>query len=79
MACDWSGKSVPQWLRDDLRRRRDFHQAREDELGDEARAVVVELDMGVVHARDGAQKIMDALFEVGARGILVTDILACRL
>jgi ATP phosphoribosyltransferase len=29
--------------------------------------------------RDGAQKIMDALFEVGARGILVTDILACRL
>ena len=29
--------------------------------------------------RDGAQKIMDALYEVGARGILVTDILACRL
>jgi len=29
--------------------------------------------------RDGAQKIMDELFEVGARGILVTDILACRL
>jgi ATP phosphoribosyltransferase len=29
--------------------------------------------------RDGAQKIMDGLFEVGARGILVTDILACRL
>jgi ATP phosphoribosyltransferase len=29
--------------------------------------------------RDGAQKIMDRLFEVGARGILVTDILACRL
>ena len=29
--------------------------------------------------RDGAQKIMDGLFELGARGILVTDILACRL
>jgi ATP phosphoribosyltransferase len=29
--------------------------------------------------RDGAQKIMDSLYEVGARGILVTDILACRL
>ncbi|MGH3457796.1 ATP phosphoribosyltransferase [Aeromicrobium sp.] len=29
--------------------------------------------------RDTAQKVMDELFEVGARGILVTDILACRL
>jgi ATP phosphoribosyltransferase len=29
--------------------------------------------------RDGAQKIMDQLYELGARGILVTDIHACRL
>lgn len=29
--------------------------------------------------RDGAQKIMDELYELGARGILVTDILACRV
>lgn len=29
--------------------------------------------------RDGAQKLMDALWEIGARGILVTDIHACRL
>jgi len=29
--------------------------------------------------RDGAQRLMDELFEVGARGILLTDIHACRL
>jgi ATP phosphoribosyltransferase len=29
--------------------------------------------------RDNAQKIMDELYQVGARGILVTDISACRL
>lgn len=29
--------------------------------------------------REGAQKLMDALWEIGARGILVTDIHACRL
>lgn len=29
--------------------------------------------------RDAAQKIMDSLYELGARGILVTDILACRV
>ncbi|GAA2069768.1 ATP phosphoribosyltransferase [Aeromicrobium halocynthiae] len=29
--------------------------------------------------RDGAQRIMDGLYELGARGILVTDILACRV
>ena len=29
--------------------------------------------------RDRAQRVMDELREVGARGILVTDILACRL
>jgi ATP phosphoribosyltransferase len=29
--------------------------------------------------REGAQKMMDALYGVGARGILVTDILACRI
>jgi ATP phosphoribosyltransferase len=29
--------------------------------------------------RDAAQKVMDALYEIGARGILVTDILACRI
>ena len=29
--------------------------------------------------RDGAQKLMDDLYEIGARAILVTDIHACRL
>ncbi|CAN5418154.1 ATP phosphoribosyltransferase [soil metagenome] len=29
--------------------------------------------------RDQAQKVMDGLWELGARGILVTDILACRV
>ena len=29
--------------------------------------------------RDGAQRVMDELWEIGARGILVTDIHACRL
>jgi ATP phosphoribosyltransferase len=29
--------------------------------------------------RDGAQKLMDELYEIGARGILLTDIHACRL
>src|SRR5690242_19008752 len=29
--------------------------------------------------RDGAQRLMDALYDLGARGILVTDIHACRL
>ncbi len=29
--------------------------------------------------RDGAQRLMDLLYEIGARGILVTDIHACRL
>ena len=29
--------------------------------------------------REAAQKVMDALYDVGARGILVTDIAACRL
>jgi ATP phosphoribosyltransferase len=29
--------------------------------------------------RDQAQQIMDDLWEIGARGILVTDIHACRL
>jgi ATP phosphoribosyltransferase len=29
--------------------------------------------------RAGAQRLMDELFEIGARGILVTDIHACRL
>lgn len=29
--------------------------------------------------RDGAQKLMDELWEIGARGILVTDIHACRV
>lgn len=29
--------------------------------------------------RDGAQRLMDQLFEIGARGILLTDIHACRL
>jgi len=29
--------------------------------------------------RDAAQKVMDSLYEIGARGILVTDILACRI
>ncbi len=29
--------------------------------------------------RDAAQRVMDGLYELGARGILVTDILACRI
>lgn len=29
--------------------------------------------------RDAAQKVMDELYSIGARGILVTDILACRI
>ncbi|WP_310965010.1 ATP phosphoribosyltransferase [Nocardioides terrisoli] len=29
--------------------------------------------------RDGAQRLMDDLYEIGARGILLTDIHACRL
>ncbi len=29
--------------------------------------------------RDGSQRLMDALFDIGARGILLTDIHACRL
>ena len=29
--------------------------------------------------RDRAQRVMDDLYAVGARGILVTDILACRI
>ncbi|MBF4163161.1 ATP phosphoribosyltransferase [Nocardioides acrostichi] len=29
--------------------------------------------------RDGAQRLMDALYDLGARGILLTDIHACRL
>ncbi len=29
--------------------------------------------------RDGAQRLMDRLYEIGARGILLTDIHACRL
>ena len=29
--------------------------------------------------RDGAQRLMDQLYEIGARGILLTDIHACRL
>lgn len=29
--------------------------------------------------RDAAQKVMDGLYDLGARGILVTDILACRI
>ncbi|HEU5037177.1 MAG TPA: ATP phosphoribosyltransferase [Nocardioides sp.] len=29
--------------------------------------------------RDGAQRLMDELFDIGARGILLTDIHACRL
>jgi len=29
--------------------------------------------------RDGAQRLMDELYEIGARGILLTDIHACRL
>ena len=29
--------------------------------------------------RDQAQRIMDELFDIGARGILTTDIHACRL
>ena len=29
--------------------------------------------------RDSAQRVMDGLYDLGARGILVTDILACRI
>jgi ATP phosphoribosyltransferase len=29
--------------------------------------------------RDGSQRLMDELFDLGARGILLTDIHACRL
>jgi ATP phosphoribosyltransferase len=29
--------------------------------------------------RDGAQRLMDDLWQIGARGILVTDIHACRI
>ena len=29
--------------------------------------------------REGAQKLMDSLYDLGARGILLTDIHACRL
>ena len=29
--------------------------------------------------REGAQRLMDELYELGARGILLTDIHACRL
>ncbi len=29
--------------------------------------------------RDTAQRVMDGLYDLGARGILVTDILACRI
>jgi ATP phosphoribosyltransferase len=29
--------------------------------------------------RETAQRVMDELYEIGARGILVTDIHACRL
>jgi ATP phosphoribosyltransferase len=29
--------------------------------------------------RDDAQKVMDELYDIGARGILSTDIHACRL
>jgi ATP phosphoribosyltransferase len=29
--------------------------------------------------RDEAQQVMDRLWEIGARGILTTDIHACRL
>ena len=29
--------------------------------------------------RDGAQRLMDDLYELGARAILLTDIHACRL
>jgi ATP phosphoribosyltransferase len=29
--------------------------------------------------RAGAQRLMDELFDIGARGILLTDIHACRL
>ena len=29
--------------------------------------------------RDGAQRLMDDLYEIGARAILLTDIHACRL
>jgi ATP phosphoribosyltransferase len=33
----------------------------------------------VMVPRAGSQRLMDALWELGARGILVTDIHACRL
>jgi ATP phosphoribosyltransferase len=33
----------------------------------------------VMVPRDGAQRLMDDLFDLGARGILLTDIHACRL
>jgi ATP phosphoribosyltransferase len=33
----------------------------------------------VMVPRDGAQRLMDELFDIGARGILLTDIHACRL
>jgi ATP phosphoribosyltransferase len=29
--------------------------------------------------RASAQSVMDRLYDIGARGILVTDILACRV
>jgi ATP phosphoribosyltransferase len=29
--------------------------------------------------RDGAQRLMDELWEIGAKGIILTDIHACRL
>ena len=29
--------------------------------------------------RDGSQRLMDELYDLGARGILLTDIHACRL
>ena len=33
----------------------------------------------VMVPRDGAQRLMDQLYELGARAILLTDIHACRL
>ena len=33
----------------------------------------------VMVPRAGSQRLMDELWELGARGILVTDIHACRL
>ena len=29
--------------------------------------------------RDGAQRLMDELYDIGARAILLTDIRACRV